>query len=110
MTEKDVREVGQTADSGDPVFEVSVGDGYANVICSDGVLYVPAVHCSGETRMKEVIDHAVHTFGLTTVKFTSVVSPSLADKLDGFEKVEEYHEGIGEHVPCLVGEWDSDRR
>jgi hypothetical protein len=110
MTYKDVHEVATTGDTNDPVFRVEVGDGHAHVICNDGTLYVPSVMCSGETRLSEVMDHAVRTFGLTHIKFTSVISDRLRDVLDGFEETREYHEGMGCDVPVLEGEWDTDSR
>jgi hypothetical protein len=110
MTYKDVHEVATTEDTNDPVFRVEVGDGHAHVICNDGILYVPSVMCSGETRLSEVMDHAVRTFGLERVKFTSIISDRLRDVLDGFEEKQEYHEAMGCNVPVLVGEWDTDNR
>lgn len=109
MAEAVVTEIATTEETDLPVFEVQVGEAYANVICNDGTLWVPHCAAPGESRLKDVIDRAVKQFGLTRVKFSNVINPALGEKLDGFEEVEEQHPAIDESVTCLVGEWEVDR-
>lgn len=106
--EASVEEIDTTQDTGLPVFEVTVGDGKANVILQDGTMFVPYVSAHGDAGLSDVMDHASETFDPDRVKFTCVISERLDDALDGFEETWEEHEATGEEVRCLVGEWEAD--
>lgn len=94
--------------SNNPVYKLSKGDGYIEAIDAGDAIYIPIVMCNGETRMSDLVTHAVEELEQTTVKFPNVLNNELIEKLEGFKQTYEYSDGFGEQVEVWVGEWERD--
>ena len=102
-----ITHVDNTASSGDEVYKVEGKDGQLHCIpvSEDGEMYVPTIMCPRKTRFSDLLTAAVDRFEITTIKIPTILNGELIEKLDGFEKTTEMHEGIGEPVEVWVGEW-----
>lgn len=69
------------------------------------LLVIPHIWTEYQGDFQAIMDGIVEDTGIKRVKFVDVITDSLEDALDGFEKKEEPHPVFNEKSTVLVGEW-----
>ena len=72
------------------------------------LLVIPHIWTEYKGDFKAVMDGIVEDTGINRVKFVDVITDSLEDALNGFEKKKEPHPVFSEKSTVLVGEWELD--